>query len=70
MYAVNRLTTTLDRNAPVESRFAPSFPVALCTLPLFRLTFFNSIIIATVAQDQADYVTCRRPPPLLRSAEW
>jgi len=48
-YAADLLTTTLDRNAPIEARFAPSFAIALCTLPLLQLTVLNSIIIAIIA---------------------
>src|ERR1700738_2027850 len=46
MVAADRLTTVLDRNAPMESRFAPSFAAALCALPLLHLTPLNSVIVA------------------------
>jgi len=44
--AADRLTTVLDHNAPMESRFAPSFAAALCALPLLHLTPLNSVLFA------------------------
>ena len=46
VYAADRLTKTLDRNAPIESRFAPSFAAAVCALPLLHLTFLNDVVVA------------------------
>jgi hypothetical protein len=45
-YAAERLTKTLNREAPVEQRFAPSYAVALCTVPLLRLKVLNDVVFA------------------------
>ena len=46
VYAADHLSKVLDRDAPIESRFAPSFAMAVCALPLLHPTFLNDIVFA------------------------
>jgi hypothetical protein len=44
VYAIHRMSDALDGD--VQGRFAPSFAVALCTLPLSRPIAVNSLLVA------------------------
>src|SRR5436309_10092387 len=51
-YAVARLTPALKADNPIENRFAPSFLVALCSIPLYPIVVGKvSFVAASLLND-------------------
>ena len=47
-YAAEWLTKTLNGDPPIEQRFAPSYAVAVSTLPLLRMRVVNDAVFAII----------------------